>query len=356
MNKGTHALSLKEEGKTNQEIADELGMSAKSVRRLVSEARTQRSYRESLAGITRDGDITSRPILPHEWGQVKPGTFRDLPADWAPPGYTRRTFPQDDHLLTAVAPVAPRRHFFIPDPQARPDENLDHMRWIGEYAAEQEPDVIVNAGDHWDMASLSSYEKPGSKYFEGRRVLADIEAGNRANELFEEGMARRARAGWRLRRVMLRGNHEDRITRMLNDNPTLEGVIGFDKFNDVPLGWEVFDYRVPVEIDGLTYSHLFYNPGNGRPYSGNVETMIKNIGFSFVQGHQQGLRWGRRELGNGKAQTGLIAGSSYLHEEEYRGPQAKVEWRGVCVLHEVADGSYDPMFVSMNYLRRKFGP
>ena len=41
------------------------------------------------------------------------------------------------------------------------------------------------------------------------------------------------------------------------------------------------------------------------------------------------------------AQIGLVAGSCYLHDEEYRGPQAKSEWRGIIVCHDVADGDYD---------------
>lgn len=242
-------------------------------------------------------------------------------------------------------------HLVIPDTQCKPGANLEFLLWIGRYIADRKPDVVVHLGDHWDMPSLSGYEKAGSKWFEGKRVKEDIDAGNEGMRLLMKGMG-----NYRPKRmVLLRGNHEDRITRACNDDPRLIGLLGEHQLLDKKLGWEVIPYLKPIEIDGVTYCHYFYNPSNGKPYSGNVETMLRNIGFSFTQGHQQGLRWGRRELPNGRVQLGLVAGSCYLHNEHYRGPQASAEWRGVVVKHEVHNGNYDPMFVSLDYLRRKYG-
>lgn len=65
----------------------------------------------------------------------------------------------------------------IPDTQVRPGVDLSYLSHIGAYIAEKEPDAIVHLGDHWDMPSLSSYDF-GKKQYEGRRYIADIEAGN----------------------------------------------------------------------------------------------------------------------------------------------------------------------------------
>lgn len=324
--KGDRALRMRDAGLTNAEIAAALGLSKDRARGLISEARKRRSDR---------AEDHALEILEREY-----------------PGF-EATY---NHIVDAnkMVNTKPVKHLFIPDPQCGPEDNFDHLEWAGMYAAEHESDVIINAGDHWDFASLSSYEAKGSKYFEGKRYKADVEAGNEGLRRFENGLAKRARPGWHPRRVLLRGNHEDRATRAVNADPRLEGVVGFHDFVDIELGWEVHDFLKPVEIDSLHYSHYFYNPSNGRPYSGNIETMLKNIGFSFVAGHTQGLRWGRRELGNGQVQIGLIAGSFYTHDEPYRGWQARSEWRGLCMLHEVRDGGYDPMFVSIDYLRRRY--
>lgn len=242
-------------------------------------------------------------------------------------------------------------HLIIPDTQCKPDVPLDHLYWAGRYIAERKPDVVIHLGDHWDMASLSSYEKRGSHYFEGKRYTLDIDAGNRGLRLLEEGMGDFKPK----RKVLLRGNHEERILRALNADPWLEGQLGYQDFNDKDFGWEVHDFLQPVNIDGVWYSHYWANPGTGRPYSGAIETMLRNIGTTFTMGHQQGLRWGRRELPNGTVHIGLVAGSFYQHDEEYRGPQARSEWRGLVVKHEVHNGQYDPMFVSLDFLKERYG-
>ena len=237
----------------------------------------------------------------------------------------------------------------IPDTQARPGSPVDHLGWVGQYAADIRPDVIVHLGDHWDMPSLSSYDKRGGKAMEGRRYEADVRAGNAAWAVLDEPM--RAR-GWKPRRVLLRGNHEQRIERAIEANPTeLEGVIGYDDLESP--GWEVHDFLAPVWIQSVCFSHYFYNHNTGRPLASAVDTRLKQIGHSFVMGHQQGLRQGMREVGSGR-QRGLVAGSCYLHDEAYRGPQAHNEWRGVVVLHEVKGGDYDLMEVSLNYLCQRY--
>ena len=45
-----------------------------------------------------------------------------------------------------------------------------------------------------------------------------------------------------------------------------------------------------------------------------------------------------------------MAGSCYLTADEYRGPQATGEWRGILVLNEVLDGDFDICEVSLSYL------
>ena len=77
------------------------------------------------------------------------------------------------------------KHLVIPDTQVKPDQSVEHLRWAGQYAADKKPDVIVHIGDHWDMPSLSSYDV-GTRSFEGRRYVRDIEAGIAGMEAFLE--------------------------------------------------------------------------------------------------------------------------------------------------------------------------
>lgn len=248
-------------------------------------------------------------------------------------------------------------HFVIPDTQVKPGVPTDHLRWIGRYAAERRPDVIVHLGDHWDVPSLSSYDK-GKKQMEGRRYKADVQAGNDGMALLSAPIEERIEADrrgrrrvWKPDRRLLRGNHEYRIIRAIEHDAALDGTIGYDDLESP--GWRVHDFLEPVSIDGVVYSHYFYNPMNGRPYSGMASTRLKQIGHTFIMGHQQTLDVAVRYV-QGKAQWGIIAGACYLHDEDYKGPQGNAHWRGVIVLHQVEDGSFDPMFVSLDYLCRRY--
>lgn len=254
-----------------------------------------------------------------------------------------------------------KRHLFIPDTQIKPGVPAEYLGWIGEYIWEKKPDVVVHAGDHADMPSLSSYDR-GKKSFEGRRYNADIEAANRGFDILNEPLYRRNQdrsrrlkeKQWWPRRVFTMGNHEDRITRAVEDDARLEGTMGLDDLNYADHGWEVIPFLEPILIDGLFYAHYFYNPNTGRPYGGMPETRLKNIGHSFVQGHEQTKKMAEIWLGTGEVRRALICGACYLHDEFYKGPQGNNHFRGIFVLNEVRDGNYDLMEVSLNFLCRKY--
>lgn len=251
-------------------------------------------------------------------------------------------------------------HLIIPDTQAKKGVPTDHLDWIGRYLVERKPDVVVHLGDHADMPSLSSYDV-GKRDFEGRRYADDIEAANIAFDILNAPLAaynahkREMKERQYLpRRVMLLGNHEARIDRAANDDAKLTGLISTDDLNYAAHGWQVYPFLKPVEIDGVWYSHYWANPMNGRPMGGAALTRLKTIGHTFVMGHQQTLDYATRFLANGEQQFGLVAGACYLHSEAYKGEQGNAHWRGVIVLHQVEGGAADPMFVSLDYLCRKY--
>ncbi len=252
-----------------------------------------------------------------------------------------------------------RIHIVIGDTQIKEGVPTEHLSWIGRYIVDQfagQDVTIIHLGDHWDMPSLSSYDK-GKKEMEGRRYLADVRAGNRGFSLLCEPLAKynkNRRKQWWPDRRFFRGNHEHRITRACEDDAQLEELLSLDHLNAASWGWKVHDFLEPVEIDGITYAHYFYNPNTGRPYSGeNLFTRLKTIGHSFTMGHQQGLSVAIRPVGKTRHQ-GLVVGSTYLHDEKYLGPQSTAYWRGIVVCHQVENGSYDPMFVSLDFLCRKY--
>lgn len=245
-----------------------------------------------------------------------------------------------------------RIHIVIGDTQVKPGVPTDHLGWIGRYIAEKYAgaDVaIIHLGDHWDMPSLSSYDR-GKRSSEGRRYAEDVKAGNAAFHRLAGPI--KALTWWDPECHFLRGNHEDRIRRACEDEAHLDGALTFDDLDTC--GWQTHDFLSPVTIDGIVYAHYFYHPNTGRPYSGeNLHPRLKTIGHSFTMGHQQGLQYALRPV-NGRRHHGLVLGSTYLHDEDYLGPQGNAYWRGIVVCHQVEAGQYDPMFVSLDYLCRRF--
>jgi hypothetical protein len=245
-----------------------------------------------------------------------------------------------------------RSHIVIPDTQIKPGVRTDFLRWIGCYIADRKPSVVVHLGDHWDMPSLSSYDR-GTIRFEGRRYAADIQAGNAGMDALLEGMGRFRPD----RMVFLIGNHEQRIARAVAAQAELAGTIGLKDLN--LSRWEVHEYLEAVSIDGISYSHFFPRSASGaitqtKRGAPSARAQLVREGGSCTAGHQQGLDVACLPL-RGTLQWGIIAGSCYLHEEEYLSPQGTAYWRGVIVKHEVDKGGYCPMFVSLDYLRRRYG-
>jgi hypothetical protein len=251
------------------------------------------------------------------------------------------------------------KHLLLPDVQSKPGVPLDHLTHIGEYIVDKKPDVIINIGDFADMESLSSYDK-GKRSFEGRRYSADIAVARKAMDMllaplkaYNKQKKKNKEKQYKPRMVLTLGNHEQRIARACDDNPELEGILGYHQlpYED----WEVHDFLKPVVIDGILYVHYLANPMSGKPYGGGALNQLKTVGQSFVVGHKQTLDVATRFTVGGQQQWGIICGACYQHDESYKGYQGNDHFRGVVMLHDVHNGSFSPCVVPLDYLRNKYG-
>lgn len=255
--------------------------------------------------------------------------------------------------------MTPRRHFVIPDTQVRPGVPTGHIDWIAQAIVDYMPDTVIHIGDHWDMPSMSMHDGPGSMKMEGARYEDDVQSGNEAFERLcapmEEEQARRVRRKikqWNPRKLFLFGNHENRIYRAVCNSPKWAGTIGEHHLKT--RDFERHPYLTRVWQDGIIYSHFFQSSHSSYAIGGTIDNRLNKIGASFVQGHEQGFRYGTRIQASGANWHGLVAGSCYLHDEDYRGAQGQGHWRGVVVLNEVQDGDYCVMPLTLDYLCRKY--
>ena len=254
--------------------------------------------------------------------------------------------------------------FYVPDTQVKSGVETNHILAAGNYIVEHQPDIVVVAGDWWDMPSLNRF---GSNLeLEGLRILEDIQAGKDAMDLFmrpllsyNKKQRKNAKKMYKPRLVFTTGNHDPsvRIPRYIESHPVLSGMIKDD--TNVFLrsyGFEVYDFLDIVNIEGIRFSHYFVNPHSMKkmPLGGTIDTMLKNCGYSFVQGHTQTYKVGKHYLTDGSCRLGIVAGAFYQHDEAYMGVQGNLHWRGCVQLNEVQDGAADVCELSIGYLLKEY--
>ena len=246
----------------------------------------------------------------------------------------------------------PVRHFFLSDAQVRDGVELDHMRWAGRYIAEKRPDVVICGGDFGDVPSFSVWDQPGSLAGEGKRYRRDKESIWRAMDLLMNPIARCR--SYKPKLKLTYGNHEHHIVRMVERDPRFEGTISLADLRYEEYGWTTYPFLQPICVNGVYYCHYFTSGKRGSACTTAAQILRKKHD-SCVAGHQQGYDIATGHRADGRRITAIISGSFYLHDEPYMGPQENRHWRGCFMLNEVDDGAFDPMPVSLDYLRRKFG-
>ena len=226
----------------------------------------------------------------------------------------------------------------IGDPHAHPDYDNSRFTALGKFIAREKPQIIVCIGDMADMPSLSSYDR-GTRGFEGRRYRKDVAAVLDAQKrLFAP--IRRVR-GYKPKLHMCLGNHEDRITRVVNTTPELDGAIGLGDLKYEEFGWEVTPFKRSVAIEGISFSHYFTSGVAGRPISSVHigHALVTKLHCSAVQGHSHLFNHSEQTRPDGQKIFGLSAGcfshpkytESWCQDTEYQW------WRGIIVL-EGLDG------------------
>jgi hypothetical protein len=252
----------------------------------------------------------------------------------------------------------------IPDAHAKPGQDLRRFKWLGELIMEIRPDKIICIGDFADMHSLSSYDR-GTRGFEGRRYNRDCAAAHEAMSLVMAPMlaynAKQRRIKGKQYKPELHlclGNHENRINRATNAQPELHGTLSVSDLGYEGFGWTVHDFLKEVPIDGVSYSHYFVSGVMARPIGGeHPATMLLNKRHkSCTAGHLHLADWSQRTEAGGGHIMGCLCGC-YLEEDEEYVPKSvnQMWWKGLVIKRNVVNGVYDPQFLSLNSIKRKFG-
>lgn len=242
----------------------------------------------------------------------------------------------------------------LPDAQVMPGVNMDHLGWYGQFIAEKKPDVIVCIGDFGDFPSLSVFGR-GERDFAEHRYSKDVASFHEGMQMFLGPIeAEKVRdKTWRPYLEFFEGNHESHLDRITQQYPFLEGTIDKTDLCLPEYGWRVHPFLQPAAIGGVAFCHYYPSGLMGRPISSASQILAK-LHMSAVAGHLQGREIAYSRRADGSSMTAIITGSCYSHSYKYLSPFTNAHWRGALFLHEVRDGQFDEMWLSLNYLRRRY--
>lgn len=243
-------------------------------------------------------------------------------------------------------------HLVIPDSHAHPDFSNERYTYLSRLIHDIGPDVVIDIGDWFDMASLCSYDK-GTRGFHGRRYQADIASGVEAQDRVLTPLRKFKKKLPRFVRCL--GNHEHRIIRAIDREPELlEGTVGLSDLQSKEYKWEEFPFLEVVNIDGINYSHYFVSGVMGRPVS-SARALLNHQAASCVMGHTHTFDYALRTNIEGKTNQALFCGVFQDYTPPFASATDYMWRRGVLVLRNVEDGNFDIEWISMERLKREYG-
>ena len=242
-------------------------------------------------------------------------------------------------------------HVVIGDPHCTPKASNERFLWAGRLAADVGATHIICMGDFCSMDSLSSYDKK-KKSFEGRRYEKDMDHSHQALALFNKGLGKH-----KPRKIMIHGNHEDRIDRFVDENPELEGKMSISDLQFKEYGWQEVPFKQIKIVSGVHYVHYLPNGIMGRAISGEniARSILNKHKVSATVGHCHLLDYAVATLPNGKKLQALSAGCYLTHPEFFAKDTQHMWWSGIIVKREVNNGSYNVETIDMKAIRKEYG-
>lgn len=162
------------------------------------------------------------------------------------------------------------------------------------------PHHLVCIGDFADFYAVSSHSKDPSRVAQFKAELQDVNLG------LDELDALKAK-----NKIFIGGNHEDRLTRYLQDKaPELFGVVSIpDLFRLKKRGWRYIAYKDDARIGKLYLTHDVGTAGRYAPHKA-----LDTYQHSIVTGHTH--RLGYVVEGNAVAEHKLSASFGWLGDRK----------------------------------------
>jgi hypothetical protein len=131
------------------------------------------------------------------------------------------------------------------------------------------PDIFILAGDAMDMSTISVFNRRKPKLVEGKRIGDDYKKFQKdVIDVLDNAL------GKGTEKYYLLGNHEERVDRLIEADPKLDGLVNL-RSNLKLDTWKVVDYKKVVTIGNMNFTHgIWYNKYHSAK---NVNAYQKNI-------------------------------------------------------------------------------
>lgn len=249
----------------------------------------------------------------------------------------------------------------IGDAHVETQEDVSRFELLWPVIRDHRPDHILLMGDFLTLDALSAWDKDKRKKMEGRRYAHEIQLGNEALDWIHEHIDRVRETDRRRKKPLysptltfIEGNHEDRLTRYLDYDPTFEGQVGIRK--DLKLderGWFWVPYGEYTYINDIGFTHIPFN--KARPVGGlDVTRKVQQVTVkSCVFGHTHELHTSNRHVeGMDHLQQTLNVGCFFEGKPDYAIRCVTNYWVGVVLLNSYKPGRFDFTTFSLGSLKR----
>lgn len=210
------------------------------------------------------------------------------------------------------------------------------------------PNKILIIGDFLTMDCLSAWDKNKKKIMEGKRFKNEIEKGNEALDIIQEEFKGEV--------IYLEGNHEERLERYLDIQPTFDGVVNIPiqlKLAERKIKWVKF--KEFYNINGISFTHIPI-AGNGRPIGGTnlVKKALSMFSNSVVFGHTHSLKFDHETRHNSGMNKALNVGCYFEEGHDYTKGSTQDHWKGLIILETLKLNDFDYQTISLDSIMSNY--
>lgn len=244
------------------------------------------------------------------------------------------------------------RVLVVGDAHVDDEQPLDRFKALGKKIQKEQPDYVILIGDFLSLNALSAWDRNKRMKMENRRYHLEMEAGNKALDLAGIDGSTASHI------IYIEGNHENRLTRYLEYDPTFAG------FADVPKDLQLAErhvHWVPYKdcfiVDGVNFTHIPI-ASNGKAIGNpNVaQKALRLFNTSVVFGHTHTLdHAAEHRHGAPHLNQSLSVGCFFEHVDEYAQGSMTNYWRGLVDLDIYDENRFDIRTTSMRQLYNQFG-